>query len=193
LNKKEDPIKVTSKGGFFAYDSTQETPNTQTCTFEYRDGKILEFETRGLITNKETASNKKDMGRDIGDIWYGTKGIMEMDAAGNWKTWMGRDYKPGPSSKQKEESHAMNLTGGGDSRHFENFISAVRSGNHEDLNCDIEVGVRSSLLPIMANVSYRVGRELKFDGLSNRFVADSEANSYLSRDYRAPFVVPDKV
>jgi predicted dehydrogenase len=191
LNKEEAPIKITSKGGYYVYDSTQETPNTQISVFEYADGTILEFETRGLLTNGEFG----EPGRTIGDFFYGSEGVLQIDAGGNWKTWMGRDYEPGPSSEEtsEEEYDAMNLVGTGGGGHFENFIAAVRSGNREDLTCDVEVGHRSTILPHLGNVAYRVGHELMFDGLSERFVDDEEANEYLSRDYREPFVVPDRV
>jgi len=191
LNKEEAPIKITSKGGYFVYDSSQETPNTQISVFEYADGTILEFETRGLLTNGEFG----DPGRTIGDFFYGSKGVMQIDAGGNWKTWMGRDYEPGPSSEEtsEEELDSMNLIGTGGGSHFANFIAAVRSGNHEDLTCDVEVGHRSTILPHLGNISYRVGRELMFDGLSERFVDDEEANELLTRNYREPFVVPARV
>jgi hypothetical protein len=37
-----------------------------------------------------------------------------------------------------------------------------------------------------------VGRELVFDGASERFPGDEEANRLLTRTYREPFVVPEK-
>ena len=40
---------------------------------------------------------------------------------------------------------------------------------------------------------YIVGRHLKFDGKTESFVGDDEANAMLSRNYRKPFVVPEKV
>ena len=45
----------------------------------------------------------------------------------------------------------------------------------------------------LANISYRTGRELTFDSHSERFVDDDQANGYLTRDYRYPYVVPEKV
>ena len=39
----------------------------------------------------------------------------------------------------------------------------------------------------------RVGRKLDFDGATEKFTNDAEANKLLTRAYRAPFVVPDKV
>lgn len=193
LGKEEAPIKVSSKGGYYVYDSTQETPNTQTSIYEYADGKVLEFATRGLFTNSESDISGTD--RTIGDLFFGSEGWMQIDAGGNWKTFLGRDNEPGPSSGEtsEEEYDAMNLIGTGGGGHFANFIAALRSGNREDLTCDVEVGHRSTILPHLGNVAYRVGRELMFDGLSERFVDDDEANKLLTRDYREPFVINHRV
>jgi len=45
----------------------------------------------------------------------------------------------------------------------------------------------------MANISYRTGRKLHFDPKAERFVSDEDANRYITRKYREPFVVPEKV
>ena len=39
--------------------TTQETPNTQTAVYNYADGKIIEFETRGRYTNHEGSRARK--------------------------------------------------------------------------------------------------------------------------------------
>jgi hypothetical protein len=44
----------------------------------------------------------------------------------------------------------------------------------------------------LANISYRVRREVKFDGQVEQFVSDKDANSLLRRGYRKPFFVPEK-
>ena len=38
-----------------------------------------------------------------------------------------------------------------------------------------------------------MGRTLTFDGARERFVNDREADALLTRTYRAPFVIPEKV
>jgi len=53
--------------------------------------------------------------------------------------------------------------------------------------------VLSATLVHIANASYRVGRRLNFDPKALKFVNDNEANAYLTRKYRAPYIVPDKV
>jgi hypothetical protein len=44
-----------------------------------------------------------------------------------------------------------------------------------------------------AKVPMRVGRTLKFDGKTETFTGDDEANKLLSREYRKPFTVPENV
>ena len=39
----------------------------------------------------------------------------------------------------------------------------------------------------------RVGQKLEFDGKTERFVGDPAANAMLTRNYRKPFIVPEKV
>lgn len=188
LNKEEGPESIYSAGDYFVYDSQQNTPNTQISVFKYSDGTIFQFETRGLLTNSEGDIR-------IGNIFYGSEGRLEIDAEGNWKTFMGRKNEPGPNSdniKKEEESDAMNTMGTGIGGHFGNFVNSVRSGKQEDLNCDIEVGHTSSILPHLANISYLLGREVHFDGRSENFGMDSAANALLRRkEYREPYVVPD--
>jgi hypothetical protein len=38
-----------------------------------------------------------------------------------------------------------------------------------------------------------VNRDLRFDPGKMQFVGDAEANKLLTREYRKPYVVPDKV
>ena len=93
---------------------------------------------------------------------------------------------------KEEKSDALNTVGTGTGGHFGNFIGAIRSGKQTDLTCDIEVGHRSSVLPELGNISYRLGRELTFNGSKEHFVDDNEANALLRRkSYREPYVVPD--
>ncbi len=188
LQKDEYPEKIKCIGGYYAFDSDQETPNTQFATFEYKDGKILQFETRGLYTNA-------DDGIKIGNLFYGTKGWMHLNG-NTWKTYFGRDNEPGPSfdsSKSEEAADPNNLLGAGGDAHFTNFIQALRANDPKLLNADILEGHRSTCLCHLGNISYRLGKELTFDSQAEQFVDDDIANSYLRRKYRHPYVVPEVV
>ena len=191
LNKNDSPTKIKAMGGYFAFDSNQETPVDITALYEYDDGKILQFETRGLYTNAEDDIR-------IGNLFIGTKGWMHL-YEGDWKTYMGqlpdghgqRESIPGPSFSWKDD--VTDNRPGAVLANDINFINAVKSGNRAELNADIIEGHRSTTLVNLAIVSYHTGREVIFDTHSERFVDDDQANGYLTRNYRPPYVVPEKV
>ncbi|HLN56598.1 MAG TPA: Gfo/Idh/MocA family oxidoreductase [Bacteroidales bacterium] len=195
MNKNEHPLTIYSMGNIFGInpkECAQETPNTQTSLFKYRDGKILEFETRGRYTNTES-----DLKIDIGNLFYGTEGWMEING-GNWAAYRQREKKPFAGSNVETQSDKATTAGAylaapGGSSHYGNFIDAIRSGKNEDLHADILEGYMSACLPALANISYRLKRELTFDGATEKFVRDKEADAFLTRNYRAPYVVPEKV
>ncbi|MBA7566145.1 Inositol 2-dehydrogenase/D-chiro-inositol 3-dehydrogenase [subsurface metagenome] len=192
LNEKEHPVSVYSTGGIYGIDPdecAQETPNTQSSLFKYSDGKMLEFETRGRYSNDESSLDIR-----IGNIFYGTEGYLEING-GTWKAFRKREKESFTGSKTGEDKQidpTFRVAPGG-TEHYANFIDAIRSGNSGDLHCDIREGFYSSALPHLANISYRLGRELKFMDDYEKFTNDSEADTMLTRRYRKPYVVPDEV
>ena len=177
------PTRISSMGGHFMFDDDQETPNTQIATFEFNEGgkkKILVFEVRHWISNHEAGiGGDRPGGNTIGNIFYGSEGYLVIDGS-SYRTYLGKEQQPGPSRSE-----------GGN--HFANFIKAMRSRKAEDLNADIEEGHLSSALGHLANISYRLGRTINFDPEKEKIINDKEAGAMLTRNYRAPFVVPEKV
>jgi len=173
------PKVVSALGGHFMFDDDQLTPNTLVAAFKYPDeNKMLVFEVRHWITNSELGA--VDDGNVIGDIFLGSKGVMITHSYGEYKTFFGRERKPGPSKTTGET-------------HFQNFIDAVRSRKREDQNAEILEGHLSASLCHLANASYRVGRTLQFDPKTERCVNDEEADAILRGTYREPFIVPDTI
>lgn len=189
LNKNEHPVSIFSSGGIYGIDRTQceqETPNTQISIAKYSDGKILEFETRGRYSNAESG-----LGIKIGNIFYGSDGYLEIDGD-TWKAYRKQEKEPFAGSKVANNEVAS-LTGSSNPEHFINFLNAIKSGKDDTLHCDILEGHYSSAIPFLANISYRLGRELKFMGDYEKFANDTEADTMLSRRYRTPYVVPSEV
>ncbi len=189
LNKDEHPVTIYSMGGLYGINPAeceQETPNTQTSVFKYKDGKMLEFETRGRYTNEEAS-----LGISIGNTFYGTEGYLEINGS-QWRAFRKRENKPFTGSETGERpTDFMAPPGGGG--HFGNFIDAIRSGKDEDLHCQVYEGFMSAALPALANISYRLGRKLTFDGAKEKFVKDKEADKMLTRNYRKPYVVTEEI
>jgi Oxidoreductase family, C-terminal alpha/beta domain len=188
LGKQEHPVKVSSMGGYFGGESQQETPDMQTALYEYADGTILEFGTRGEHTNDEG-------GQRIGNLFYGTKGWLWIDETGRrWQSYMGplgakNEKGPGADTPPDAGAEPVGLTTT-EFPHYQNFIDAIRANDPKKLTCDIMEGHLSSTLPHLANISYRVGHGLVFDGKSERFVDDKKADTLLTREYRKGFEIP---
>jgi predicted dehydrogenase len=177
------PTKISAIGGKFMFDDDQETPNTITATYEFMvDGrpKMMSFEVRHWYSNHEAGINGDRPGNTIGNTFYGAKGYLVIDNYNKYYSFMGPKQEPGPAK-----------TAGGD--HFMNFIEAVKSRKRENLTAEIEEGALSCNLMHLANISYRVGRTLYWDEKTWTIKNDPEANKMLTREYRKPYVVPEKV
>jgi len=168
------PTKITSMGGKFLWDDCKETPEVLSSIYNYpEEKKIIQFEVRPWYTNAEDGSS-------VGNIFYGDKGYMVIKGYDSYETFLGDDKTPG--QKRKE---------GGD--HFKNFIDAVRAHDSSMLNGPVESAHLSSALAHLGNIAYRTGRVLTFNPESESFVNDPEADRMLSRNYRAPYIVPEVV
>jgi predicted dehydrogenase len=176
LGKQEHPRKVHCIGGLYEAGARtdQTTPNTQYATYQYADGTELHCDMRNWFSGPPDAQ---------GIYIFGSKGWMKVgdDKA---QVYFGRKNDPGPTLTADEKRND-----GQD--HFQNFTDCVRSRKSENLKAPLEGGHLSSALCHLGNISYRVGRSLTFDGATERFVGDEEANKLLSRSYRAPYVLPD--
>jgi len=182
------PTRIHASGGHFMFDDDQETPNTLTATFEFEEGghkKELVFEVRHWISNHEAGIGEPKPGNTVGTTFYGSKGYLSMwdEDHHQYATWLGREQQPGPSSSDAA------LMG----NHWQNFIDAVRSRKQSDLHAPIEEGAVSTTLVHLANISYRLGRSLRFDPVSYSCPGDAEATRMFTRSYRHPYVVPEKV
>ena len=77
--------------------------------------------------------------------------------------------------------------------HYRNFIDAVRANNRKLLCAEVQETHLSTAYPLLGNIAYRLGRELRFDPKTERFAGDAEADRMLTRRFRAPYAVPEKV
>jgi hypothetical protein len=180
------PTKVSATGGHFMFDDDQETPNTLNASFEFDDNgkkKMMVFEVRHWMSNHESGIGEDgSKPNTVGASFYGSKGRLAIwdEDHGRYQSYLGRDAEPGPSGEDIGNNWA-------------NFIAALRTRKQEDLNAPIEEGAISTTLVHLANISYRVGRTLNFDPATYSVRGDTEATRMFRREYRKPFVVPEKV
>jgi predicted dehydrogenase len=212
------PKSVVSFGGRFGYEDQGQTPNTLMTVFDYGDAKLA-FETCGLVQGKSKAKARveneffttdgriykgkfypkndgdpvslKDVKTDIHREDHFANFISavrsrkttdlnaDVEVAhyssalchiGNIAYRVGKEC-PYPQAKEelKDNAAAMEL--------FESMTHNLAKGNDIDAE---KLGIR-------------VSPTLAFEGETERFVENDAANALLTRKYREPFVVPEKV
>jgi len=171
------PERITAMGGKFLWDDCKEVAEVQTSVYHYpKEKKMIQFEVRNWYTNTED-------GISVGNFFYGDKGYMIVYNGGNYQTFLGEKREKGPG----RESSASDVA------HFRNWIDAIKARDMSLQNGPVETAHLSAALAHLGNISYRLGRQLNFDPISERFIGDSDANKMLTREYRAPYILPDKI
>jgi predicted dehydrogenase len=174
------PYRVTSMGGLLLWDDAKQIFDVSSTSFMFKgkDGKdrMAILEVRPWCTNDEAG------GTSFGVIFYGEKGWMTFPNYEGYKLYEGRENK---LTKHRED--------GSDQNHYQNFVDCVRSRDTEAINAKVIEGHYSSALSHYALTGARVNRVLEIDPVTELVKNDVEANKYLTREYRAPFVVPKTV
>ena len=165
------PDEIVSSGGRYLWEDHRETPEMLTTLMQFKpERKMAEVAVRFWHSNHETRSAN-------GNIFYGSEGHLVVSGYTRWDLYRGRK----PELVESGESPT---------RHYENFIKAVRSRKTEDQNGPVESAHHSAALAHLGNIAFQRGKKLNFKRDKNRFRGDREANEMLSKTYRTGFEVP---
>jgi len=189
MNDIPCPKTVSHAGGINSLKDGRDTPDTQMATFDYGSLTLMLESALWTPYMKKTPANVRDSDRFPN--WpfsstkveiLGTEGFMHYGRhGGGWQAF----------DAQGELVHSE-YGRQADKEHKDNFIECIRT--RKKANADVETGHQSVLLCHMANISYRVGnKQLEFDPQTETFTNCDQANAYLKREYREPWVVPDEV
>jgi predicted dehydrogenase len=209
------PKSVISLGGRFGYEDQGQTANTQIAVFDYGPTQLI-FEVRGLPTEEYQGQKVGNIfhcegGTIIGKQFFpkGSKEAVTIPAAarGPGGSHFG-NFIAAIRSRQQSDLNADILEGHRSSAlcHLANL--SYRLGESLPFNPQtkafgdnreayetlgrMEEHLRTNKL-VLDDMKCRIGRKLTVDAESETFLGDDEANRMLTREYRAPFVVPDKV
>lgn len=156
---------------------TSDAPDSQAATFEF-EGFTCTWENRrfgGHISEKH----------NVGCYFYGSNGTFHMGWRDGWTFYPSKrgakKIHADPQFDNVKDGHNMTPL-------WADFIDAIESG--KDPVCEIEASHRSSVLPMLANLSLKVGRSVEWDGEKERILNDPAANKLLSREYRGPWKYP---
>jgi len=149
-------------GGQLWYDDDHQTPDTQVVTFDF-GGRYVVYEMRLWTPYKLE-------GHDNGNVFYGTKGKLEI----------GRD-----GCHSIIDGKRKRIKGEGGRGIHGNFIDCVKANDPSKLLAPIDEGFASAVLCHIGNIGVRLGgAKLEYDGENHRFINNPEANKYLTRQYR---------
>ena len=213
------PKSVLSLGGRFGYKDQGQTPNTQIALFDYGDAQLI-FEVRGLKTPpynhlRQGVGNTVHLDEGmIADGKFYPKGSDRGEAlpAVEARRGPGRghfgNFIAAVRSRKPEDLNAPILEGHYSAAlcHLANisyrlgelvpFNSQTKALGDDKAAYDALARMEEHLGGnglTLAGQEYRLGRRLSFDARAERFVHDDEANKLLTRVYRPPFVVPDRL
>ena len=217
------PKSVTSLGGRFGYEDQGETPNTQMAVLDYDGGVKLVFEVRGLPTEEYYGSKVGNtLHFEDGTVIVEASKLYRKGSttAENLPELQGtvkkvrtadhfRNFIDCVKSRNPDGLYADMLEGHLSSAlvHLANISyrlgdQVAFSSQSKALGDDpaayetfarLEQHLSQGNGLKLDGMQYRLGRTLAFDPAAERFVDNADANALLTRNYRAPFTVPDKV
>ncbi len=164
------PEAVSAHGGKRYYDDLQEWPDTMMVTYDFPE-VVITYELR--LWSPYHLHEESEGAQVLGDQGFITIGN------GRWRAYDRR----GQLIKQE-------LGEDGTIAHIRNFLECVRSRKRP--NADLPtVGHICSMMCHLGNAAWRVGRTVRFDPNTYRFIGDEEANQFLTRRvYREPWRLP---
>ena len=144
--------RVMSIGGRLGYKDAGNSANTQVVFHDYPGCPVI-FEVRGLPANKEKFE-KQSWGN--GDMDRGPKNVGSIGVLVQCENgYMAVNSYHSGTAYDNNGKKIKSFSGGGN--HMGNFLDAVRSRKHEELNADILEGHLSSALCHTGNISYVLG------------------------------------
>ena len=171
------PKQITARGArMMLHGHVSDYPDSMNVTYEYPDGKLLIYENYPF-----TAYGLH--GFDNGNVFYGTEGYMVFSRRGAFNVFLGPKGKPGPTEGKEIRGQR------GYEEHMTNFLEAVR--RRTPTRASAEIAHRSCALVHLGEIAYRTRGRVDFDPETETFLKCEEANQMLSKQYRAPFDLPE--
>ena len=165
LGAESLPKRVISVGGRWGYDDDGETPNTQFAIFDYDEGQLI-FEVRGL-------SDK--VGSEARSVYKVKPDHRAAITVGN-VIHCEHGYIAESKAYDNSGNEIKKFKGWNDgSSHQANFIKAVRSRKHSDIQGDAKCGHLSAAICHAANVSHQIGVDSNPEAMAESFKSNDKA------------------
>jgi len=163
---EDRPLNVQAVGGSYRYGPG---------AYDYENVDAI-FEYKGCTVTWEQRHKHFYAGKGYGIKFQGTEGQLAVDRG---------SFVVAPASLGIPEFVGEPERTWANTDHHNNFFDCVRTRQRPA--ADIEQGHRSTTAILLAGIALKVKRKLDWDGDSETFINDEQANRHLSRPYRAPW------
>jgi predicted dehydrogenase len=167
------PRTISAVGGRYALADNAEVPDTLEVAYEYQKG-----DRKFLMVWSHTDSSAHGLeNQGLGIMFQGTDATL----VASYDTYRiipekGRAIAEPPRSLPPSVGH-----------HRE-WLDALKTRNQ--CSCHFEYGHRLTTVGNLGNISLWTGEKLTWDPAAERITNHPEANRYLTKDYRAPWILP---
>lgn len=162
---------AAAHGGIYVLKDARDTPDTLDASFDC-GGHVMHYSLGH--TMEWPAFGKADHGMEF----IGTEGVLQISRLG---FDMFREDARVTRKPYYSEKH-----GGDDTeKHQANFFECMRS--RKQPNSDAQAGYDAALPGLLALISRRLGRSVRWDAEKHTIAGDAEAARLLTKEYRAPW------
>ena len=163
----EMPHSIMASGGKMAFlNDAQETPDTLTAVYNFRDFNLIWEHTLGIGIG--------NFNRPQGVAFLGENGTMVISRE-DWEVIPHHKNIEAVPSQKAHGSSGLDL-------HVQNFLEAVAVKEPEAAKASIGIGARVGIVSQMGNIAYRSGQALHWDAEKGKF-EEKGANAYLKKKY----------
>lgn len=167
--KSPTPKSIAALGGRFAYpDLYEETPDTLTTLYE--------FDNFNMTWDSAMGIDNGPYNRDHGIAYIGNNGTLILNRGG----WEVIEEK---QSKNKVSKPFVASSDNGLDKHWENFITVVKSRKKDDLHCPVSAAANVATVAQMGNIAYRSGKKLVWDATKEKFSDEAINKQYMMKEY----------
>lgn len=181
--RASSPTTVACSGGKYVVDDLADTPDTIEASWEFPNF-LMQYSYRGF-NNFHPLRGRPN---HHGICFHGNRATLVLDRSG-YELWQeGKPNEPVETAKNTRywgDNKPGNEVDGPWQRLF---IDCIKSGKQPPV--DLADSHRATVCCHLANISYLVGRKLRWDGMREAILGDDEAAKLLSRPRRKGYELP---
>ncbi len=176
------PIRAAAFGGQYAYRDNFEWPNTLDGILEFGPGPVAK---NGFVLQYTMRLGCRREKRSHGKLFLGTEASMLLDRSRISIVEEIHGRQPTEAEGTLINPEEETLAADDRFRHSEVFLENMRTRKRPFANA--ETGHYASNLGHLLNISWQVGRSIRWDGENDRVIDDPEADALVTKPYRAPW------